>query len=327
MRILVTGGAGFLGNVLVRTLLERGMLCGEPISQICLTDRVACTDPNIVDHACVSQVTGDLIEVMPILFGNAAFDAVFHLSSAVSAECEADFSLGLHANLRTTQELLERLRAQSERTSVVPRLFFASSVAVYGSDAGVQRPDIIDDMTLPVPQSSYGVHKFMCEQLIADYTRKGYVRGRVARLMTVSVRPGRPNGAASGFLSGIVREPLAGLETVCPVDLSTPVALSSPRNTVQGMLTVMELTDERLPGRTAICLPALTVTVGEMVESLRRVAGNDVVQHIRYKIDPDIARLIGSWPARFACERTMQLGLQPDDSYDAVIEQYLLDRA
>jgi nucleoside-diphosphate-sugar epimerase len=182
---------------------------------------------------------------------------------------------------------------------------------------------VVHDGTLPTPQSSYGIHKFICEQLIADYTRKGFIDGRVARLMTVSVRPGKPNGAASSFLSGIVREPLAGVATVCPVELSTAVALSSPETTIAGILAVAEATREAFGGRTALNLPALTVTVGQMLEALERVAGKDVASLVTVKPDPTITKIVGGWPSKFDCERTHRFGLQPDTSYQAVIEQYI----
>lgn len=322
MRILVTGGAGFLGARLIRTLLERDVLCGKGIDEIWLTDRVACSDSLILASAKVRHHTGDLLDSLPVLLCTG-FDAVFHLSSAVSAECEADFSLGLRANLLTTQALLEGLRHQAEHDGVVARLFFASSVAVFGSDAGIALPSVVTDQTLPVPQSSYGTHKFVCEQLIADYARKGFVSGRIARLMTVSVRPGQPNGAASSFLSGIVREPLAGVPAVCPVDPATMVALASPDNTIAGILRVVEVPDDGLPGRTAINLPALTVSVAQMIQSLQDVAGHRVADLIRYEVDPLIERIVGSWPAHFDCARTRSLALEPDESFDAVIRQYI----
>lgn len=140
---------------------------------------------------------------------------LIHLASAVSAECEADFDLGMGANVDTTRALLEAARAQSAAGGPMPRVVFSSSVAVYGSDPALPLPPVVSESTLPTPRSSYGIQKLVCEQLIADYTRRGFLDGRVARLMTVSVRPGKPNAAASGFLSGIIREPLAGLPAIC----------------------------------------------------------------------------------------------------------------
>ena len=194
---------------------------------------------------------------------------------------------------------------------------------MFGSDPAIPLGAVVRDGTLPTPQSSYGIHKFICEQLIADYTRKGFIDGRVARLMTVSVRPGKPNGAASSFLSGIVREPLAGVASVCPVELSTAVALSSPETTIAGILAVAEATREAFGGRTALNLPALTVTVGQMLQALEQVAGKDVASLVTVKPDPAIAKIVGGWPSTFDCERTHRFGLQPDTSYQAVIEQYI----
>ena len=215
------------------------------------------------------------------------------------------------------------MRAQQARTGRTALFFFASSVAVFGSDPAIPLASVVRDTTLPTPQSSYGIHKFICEQMIADYTRKGFIDGRVARLMTVSVRPGKPNGAASSFLSGIVREPLAGVPSVCPVELSTAVALASPDTTIAGILAVVEATREAFGGRTALNLPALTVTVGQMLEALEQVAGKDVASLVTIKPDPAIEKIVGGWQSKFDCERTHRFGLNPDTSYQAIIEQYI----
>ncbi len=322
MNILITGGAGFLGTLLTRALLERGRLRGQPVTSITVTDLVAPSHPSVVGHPLLRVNTGDLLANAGELF-KQDFDAVFHMSSAVSAECEADFDLGLRSNLDATRLILDGLRAQQQRTGLAPLFFFSSSVAVFGSDPALPLPAVVQDTTLPTPQSSYGIHKFICEQLVADYTRKGFIDGRVARLMTVSVRPGRPNGAASSFLSGIVREPLAGVASVCPVDLSTAVALASPATTIAGILAVVEATREAFGGRTALNLPALTVTVGEMLQALEEVAGIEVARLVTVQPDPAIARIVGGWPSRFDCQRTHALGLKPDASYRQIIEQYI----
>lgn len=322
MNILITGGAGFLGSLLAQELLKRDCLRGQSLSSLTLTDRVSPCAHALLSHPKVRIDTGDLLERLPgLLVKN--YDAVFHLSSAVSGECEADFELGLRANLEATRQLLEGLRGQHARTGHAPLLFFASSVAVFGSDPAIPLPAVVTDMTLPTPQSSYGTHKFICEQLIADYTRKGFIDGRVARLMTVSVRPGRPNGAASSFLSGIVREPLAGIPTRCPVSLDTAVALSSPLTSIAGILKVVEISREAFGGRTALNLPALTVTVGEMLEALSEVAGTRVAALVSIEPDEQIKRIVGGWPSRFDCQRTHRLGLPRDASYQDIIRQYL----
>ena len=322
MKILITGGAGFLGTQLARAILARGTLRGERITALTLSDIAGTLAPDLAGNPLVRFVRGNLSHRLGEALSNTP-DAVFHLASAVSGECEADFDLGLASNLDATRALLEALRAQYARTGQAPRLFFSSSVAVGGSDPALPLPSVVRDETLPTPQSSYGIHKFICEQLVADYTRKGFLDGRVARLMTVSVRPGRPNGAASSFLSGIVREPLAGVDSVCPVDPSTEVALASPATTIAGILTVAEATREAFGGRTALNLPALTVTVGEMIDALAQVAGSDVAARVRMVADPAIARIVGGWPARFECRRTSSLGLKPDASYADIIRQYL----
>lgn len=322
MNILITGGAGFLGTLLTREILKRGSLRGKKVTSLTVTDLIAPTHPEVVGHPLLSVDTGDLLErVDGLLLSD--FDAVFHMASAVSGECEANFDLGLRSNLDTTRRLLDGLRAQQGRTGIAPLFFFSSSVAVFGSDPALPLAAVVQDTTLPTPQSSYGIHKFICEQLVADYTRKGYIDGRVARLMTVSVRPGRPNGAASSFLSGIIREPLAGVPAVCPVDLSTAVALASPATTIAGILAVAEASREDFGGRTALNLPALTVTVGQMLQALEEVAGKDVAKLVTLKPDESIARIVGGWPSRFDCQRTHRFGLKADASYQDIIRQYI----
>lgn len=322
MNILITGAAGFLGTLLTQALLKRGQLRGQAITSLTLADLYAPARQEIASHPLVKVDVGDLLARVDALC-EKNYDAVFHFASAVSGECEADFDLGLRSNLDTTRKLLDALRAQQARSGQAPLLFFASSVAVFGSDPAIPLADVVRDETLPTPQSSYGIHKFICEQLIADYTRKGYIDGRVARLMTVSVRPGRPNGAASSFLSGIVREPLSGIASVCPVELSTEVALSSPNNTIAGILKVVEVSRDEFGGRTALNLPALTVTVGEMLQALKDVAGSQVASLVAVQPDATIKRIVGGWPPRFDCQRTHKLGLKADASYRAVIEQYI----
>lgn len=322
MNILITGGAGFLGTLLAQEILRRDRLCGMTVSSVTIADRIAPTQPALVTHPKVRIDTGDLLTRLEALLLQD-YDAVFHMASAVSGECETDFDLGLRSNVDTTRGLLDGLRRQQARTGRAPVFFFSSSVAVFGSDAAVPMPAVVTDHTLPTPQSSYGIHKFICEQLVADYTRKGYIEGRVARLMTVSVRPGRPNGAASSFLSGIVREPLAGIATRCPVSVDTQVALSSPYTSIAGVLAVVEATREAFGGRTAFNLPALSVTVGEMLRALREVAGDAVADLVTVQPDADITRIVGGWPSRFDCARTHRLGLKADPSFAFIIKQYI----
>ena len=286
MHVVVTGGAGFLGSRLARELLAAGSLAvagGAPraLSRLILVDRVPVPSDLAADSR-VAVILGDLADPGFAQNALAGAELIFHLAAAVSGECEADFDLGLRANLQATQALLASCRALGTSPVVV----FTSSLAVFGGSAEM----VITDDTWPVPQTSYGTQKVMCEYLLADYTRKGFLNGRAVRLMTVSVRPGRPNAAASGFLSGIVREPLAGQRAVCPVDPGTQVALASPAKAVGALLCAATTSDQAWGGRTALTMPALTVTVAEMAAALTRVAGPQVSALIDWVPDPAISR-------------------------------------
>lgn len=320
MKVLITGGSGFLGARLAGEILSRGELSGALIDELVLADLVS-PPAEMLTNTRVRAFVGTLIDRCTEI-RSQMFDVVFHLAAAVSAECEADFDLGLRSNLDSTRALLEALRSAGNS----PRFILASSVAVFGSDPGLPLPEIIRDDTLPTPQSSYGIQKFICEQLVADYTRKGFIDGRSARLMTVVVRPGRPNGAASGFLSAIVREPLNGQEAVCPVSAETKVAIASPAHTITGLITVAEASRDAIGGRTAVNLPALTVSVGEMLEALEEVGGSDARKRVRFEPDAAIARIVGGWPAVIESARARRLGLLPDPDFISIVQQFLLDR-
>jgi nucleoside-diphosphate-sugar epimerase len=279
--------------------------------------------PDLAADGRVATIRGDLGELLdPVTAGRsllAGAEVIFHLAAAVSAECEADFDLGMRANVRATESLLASCRALATSPVVV----FASSVAVFGASGEHPLPAVVADHTLPNPQTSYGAQKVIGEQLLADYTRKGFLRGRAVRLMTVTVRPGRPNAAASGFLSGIIREPLAGQRATCPVDPRTEVALASPAKAIGGLLRAATSADEAWGGRTAVNLPALTVTVAGMAAALQRVAGPQVSALIDWVPDPAVARIVTSWPARIRAERAARLGLTPDPDFDSVIRMHL----
>jgi D-erythronate 2-dehydrogenase len=325
MRLLITGGAGFVGARLARTLLARGTLAGQPLAQVVLADQSA-PPPDLLADARVRPRTGKLIDQCAAL-RDEAFDGIFHLASAVSGECEADFQLGMTSNLDTTRALLDALRARAERGATPATLVFSSSVAVFGPDPSAPMPDIVTDLTLPTPQTSYGMQKLVCEQLIADYTRKGYVDGRSARLMTVTVRPGRPNAAASSFFSGIVREPLSGEGAICPVasDVSHPV--SSPRATVDALIRVYECSRDEFGGRTALNLPALNVTVQQMLDALEAVAGPGVRARVRFERDERIAGIVARWPKGARADRAAALGLRAETSFEDIVRQYIADCA
>ncbi|MFN7288629.1 MAG: D-erythronate dehydrogenase [Burkholderiales bacterium] len=324
MKILITGGCGFLGARLARTLLarERFSLAGRPaapITRIVLADRVAPPGDLAADPR-IEAIEGDLIDLLEQQrLSLAGVDAVVHLAAAVSAECEADLDLGLRSNLQATLALLQACRT----LPTAPVFVFSSSLAVFGSTPQGPMPAVILDDTLPTPQGSYGIQKFMCEQLVADFGRKGFVDARNVRLMTVSVRPGRPNGAASGFLSGMIREPLAAQACTVPVAAETRVALASPAATIAGLMRTLECAAQHWGARTAVNFPSVSVTVGEMAQALRAVGGASAHGLLTWNPDPAIERLVGSWPGRFRTDRAQNLGLPQDPDFESVIRDYI----
>lgn len=319
MKTVITGGAGFLGTLLAKRLLAGPVSVGGadpvPVGELVLADLVP-PGPELAGDDRVRAVTGDLESTLPTI-GQA--DLWFHLAGVVSGAAEADFDLGMRTNVDGVRAVLEHTR----RHRVPPVLVFSSSLAVFGSDPAIGPIGTVDDDTLPRPQSSYGVQKFIGEQLVADYTRKGFVRGRSVRLMTVTVRPGRPNAAASGFLSGIIREPLAGERATCPVPADTPVALSSPRRTLAGLLAAATVDDATWGSRTAMNLPALSTTPREMAAALDRVTGSATSDLIDWGDDPAIGPMVRSWAARLDTPRAGRLGLTADESFDDIVRDYV----
>jgi len=324
MKILITGGSGFLGARLARTLLAQGSLSlrGAParaIESITLADRAPPPD-DLARDPRVKFVGGDLNEQLASrAIPAAGTELVFHLAAAVSGECEANFDLGMHSNFDATRMLLDACRALGNQ----PTLVFSSSLAVFGNLPGQPLPEPIGDFTLPTPQSSYGIQKFIGEQLVADCTRKGFIHGRSVSLMTVSVRPGRPNGAASSFLSGMIREPLAGVKAQVPVAAETSVALASPARTVEGIIRAAQATDAEWGPLTGMNLPSLRTTVGEMAAALEQVAGKAGTALLDWTPDPAIVRLVKTWPGNVTFERARGLGLQPDTDYVSVVRDYI----
>jgi nucleoside-diphosphate-sugar epimerase len=326
--IVITGGAGFLGVRLARALLSQGQLAlaggpALPIHRITLVDRAA-PPADLADDARVVVLIGDLNALLedkdsPTPVVSRDTSVVFHLAAAVSGECEADFDLGMRSNFAATLALLGVCRA----LKTAPMVVFASSLAVFGDSPGQPLPAVLEDNTLPTPQSSYGIQKFIGEQLVADYTRKGFVQGRNVRLMTVSVRPGVPNGAASSFLSGMIREPLAGVKAVCPVPADTLVALSSPALTVQGLIAAAQASAQAWGPRTGLNLPALTTTPRDMAAALERVAGSAATALIDWTPVPAIEAIVNTWPARIHALRAQGLGLLPEASFDDIIAEYV----
>jgi len=322
MKVLITGGTGFVGSRIARELLKRGALNGQAIDQLVLADQFPLPAPaaDLAKDPRVQVRVGKLLEQCEA-FKSDRFDGVFHLASAVSGECEADFELGLRSNLDSTRALLDALRSAGN----VPRFVFSSSVAVFGPDASNPMPPLVRDDTLPTPQTSYGTHKLVCEHLVADYTRKGFIDGRSARLMTVTVRPGKPNGAASSFFSGIIREPLAGEEAILPVDPSVSHPVSSPARTVQGLIAVYEATQEQMGGRAALNLPALNVKVSDMLEALEAVAGKATRALVKQQPDATIQRIVAGWSKGAVAARAERLGLQPEREFADIVLQYIHD--
>jgi D-erythronate 2-dehydrogenase len=329
VHVVVTGGAGFLGSRLARELLAAGSLplagrADLPVSRVTLIDQVP-APPDLEADARVAVIRGKLGDLLdPLSVGRDVLDGaevIFHLAAAVSGECETDFDLGLRANLQATESLLACCRA----LGTSPMVVYSSSVAVFGGSPEQPLPAVITDHTRPNPQTSYGTQKVIGEYLLADYTRKGFLNGRAVRLMTVSVRPGRPNAAASGFLSGIIREPLAGQRAVCPVAPGTEVALASPAKAVGALLCAAISSDQTWGGRTALTMPALTVAVADMAAALTRVAGPQVSALIDWVPDPAIARMFATWPARIRADRAARLGLAPDPDFDSIIRMHLAE--
>ena len=328
MHIIITGGAGFLGVRLARSLLLKHQLAlkgdaPQVIQKIVLVDRTA-PPSDLAEDSRIQFLMGDLNQLLELksaeaqsIWAQAAI--VFHLAAAVSGECEANFDLGMRSNVDATRALLEACRA----AGTCPTVVFASSLAVFGNSAVQPLPAVIDDRTLPTPQNSYGIQKFIGEQLVADYGRKGFICARNVRLMTVSVRPGKPNGAASSFLSGMIREPLAGIRASCPVPPETAVALSSPARTIDGLIKAAEASDEAWGARTAINLPALSTTVGAMAAALEKLGGKAAADLIDWTPDPTIANIVTSWPAVIDAARARSLGLEPDPDFESIVAEYI----
>ncbi|KAA0100037.1 NAD-dependent epimerase/dehydratase family protein [Mycolicibacterium sp. P1-18] len=307
--------------MLARRLLSEPVTLGGrqlgDVGEVVLVDLVP-PPADLESDPRVRTVLGDLEAALSDV---GTPEAIFHLAGVVSGAAEKDFDLGMRTNLDGTRALLEHARAQPTPPIVV----FSSSLAVFGSDPAIGPVGVVDDDTLPRPQSSYGIQKFIGEQLVADYSRKGFVRGRSVRLMTVAVRPGRPNAAASSFMSGIIREPLAGTRAQCPVPRDMPIALSSPRRTLDGLLCAAAADDVTWGSTTAMNLPALTTTPGDMAAALDRVAGSGTSDLIEWTDDPAVAAIVGSWPARLRTPRAEGMGLHAEATFDDIVGAYVAD--
>jgi D-erythronate 2-dehydrogenase len=320
MKILITGGAGFLAQRLARELLARGSVKdkhgkAQTITELVLLDVVHGSD--FGDNRVRSEV-GDIAErsVLDSVIDDKTA-AIFHLAAVVSGQAEADFDLGMRINLDASRLLLETCRQRGH----TPRVVFTSSVAVYGGDL----PKVVQNDTALNPQSSYGAQKAIAELLLNDYTRRGFVDGRVLRLPTISVRPGKPNAAASSFASGIIREPLNGEAAVCPVAGTTRLWLLSPRKAIESLIAGLEIDSAALGNQRVLNLPGISVSVDEMVAALREVAGDETAKRIVWEPDARVEKIVGSWPGQWDTSRAERLGLTGERSFADVIRGYIAD--
>ena len=317
MKILVIGAAGMVGAKLMQRLSAEGTVAGRRITEALLHDIV---EPRAPQNASFDTRTAasDLSspgEAERLVDGRP--DLIFHLAAIVSGEAEQDFEKGYRINLDGTRFLLEGLRRIDHR----PKFVFTSSIAVFGAPF----PDRIPDEFHHTPLTSYGAQKAMDELLLSDYTRKGFLDGIGIRLPTIVVRPGRPNKAASGFFSGIIREPLAGQDAVCPVSTDVMHWMASPRSAVGFLIHAAALESERVGSRRNLTMPGLAITVGEQIEALRRVAGDGVAARVRHERDPFIEAIVAGWPRAFEPTRARDLGFTADASFDDIIQAHIDD--
>ncbi len=317
VKVLILGGGGMVGQKLAWRLSAEGL--DGSACEVTLYDLGFPENGAPVAEARI----GNLTEAGQMA-GLAAekFDIIFHLASIVSGEAEADFSKGWRVNMFPTWELLEGLRQANEADpSYVPRLVFTSSIAVFGGPY----PDKIGDEFLSAPQTSYGAQKSICDTMISDFSRKGFIDGVSIRLPTICVRPGKPNLAASGFFSGIIREPLNGVEAILPVSDEVRHWHASPRSAATFLTHAATLDTSLLGSRRAMNLPGISCTVAEQIEALREVAGNDVVKLIKPQPDETIMKIVEGWPRDFDPQRAIDLGFSAERSFKEIIEIYLED--
>ena len=318
MKVLILGAGGMIGRKLAGSLAAKPVLNGRDITQLHLVD--VFEPPAPLDAACpVHAQAADASApgaAAQLLSGRP--DIIFHLAAIVSGEAETDFEKGYRTNLDGCLNLLEAIRQHS---AYCPKLVFASSIAVFGAPL----PDPIPDTYHLTPQTSYGTQKAICELLISDYSRKGYVDGIALRLPTIVVRPGKPNKAASGFFSGIIREPLNGQEALLPVPDDTLHWMASPRAAVGFFLHAAELDTAKITGGRAVTLRGLAVTLAEEIETLRKIGGETRVNLIKRVADPLVEQIVAAWPREFDASRALSLGFQPDESFDSIVHSYIAD--
>ena len=320
MRVLIIGAAGMIGRKLTSRLLADRRLAGQPLSALDLADVIAPSIPAAADLAITPfQVDISREADVKTLVARRP-DVIFHLAAIVSGEAEADFAKGYAMNLDGTRHVLEAVRAQKD---YCPKLIFTSSIAVFGAPF----PDVIEDEFFTTPRTSYGTQKAIGELLVSDYSRRGFLDGLSLRLPTICVRPGKPNAAASGFFSNIIREPLQGQPAILPVSRDVRHWHASPRAAIAFLLHAAALDTAPLGARRTISLPGLCVSVAEQIEALRNVAGAKAVALIRNEPNETIARIVAGWPQNFTAQRALDLGFKPDASFAEIIRIHLEDDA
>ncbi len=320
MNVLVTGGAGFIGQQLIGALLAQGAVVVDDSGRLSTIDKIRSFDIGVgaLKHPKLEYRTGSIADAGSVRsLVDAETQLVVHLAAVVSGTAEADFDLGMRVNLDGARNLLEAVRAQGHQ----PRLLFSSSIAVFGGNL----PARVTDSTTPTPQGSYGIQKYIGEQLVQDFTRKGFIDGRVVRIPTVVVRPGAPNGAASGFASNIIREPLSGIAVTLPVDPSTRMWIASPRAVVRMLLHAITLPSADWGWHRAINLPGFVASMDEEMATLRKFAGDEVARLIEAKPDEKINQLVKTWASDFDTARANAMGFVADRDFDAVVRGYIED--
>ena len=319
MKVIITGGAGFLGKRLAHKILQLGALTDargnqRQVTELILFDIIEAQGFN---DTRVKTVAGDLGDANLLAATLANADSVFHLAAIVSGEAEQDFDKGMRVNLDGTRALLEQCRKLAQP----PKVVFTSSCAVFGGPL----PALIPDHQELYPQTSYGVQKAMCELLISDMSRKGFIDGRSLRLPTITVRPGKPNRALSGYCSGIIREPLNGINAICPVEPSTRAWLLSPRKVIDNLIIGHDAPASAFKHTRAITVPGIAASAQEQLDALRRVAGDEVANRVTVKIDPLVTYFMNSLPIEFEANFGRALGMTADTNFDEIVKAHIED--
>jgi nucleoside-diphosphate-sugar epimerase len=321
MHILIIGAAGMVGRKLTERLTRYGGIGSTTIEKLSLVDVIAADKPKDFGGKIIAQAT-DLASpgVAENLIAERP-DIIVHLAAIVSGEAEADFDRGYRINLDATRALFEAIRQEGLKSPYLPRVVFTSSIAVFGAPF----PDKIGDEFFTTPLTSYGTQKAIGELLLSDYSRRGFFDGIGIRLPTICIRPGKPNKAASGFFSNILREPLSGQEAVLPVDETVRHWHASPRAAVGFLLQAMTMDLSVLGARRNLTLPGLSATVAEQIDALRRVAGEKAVRLIRREPDPTIGKIVSGWPQNFDAKRATELGFEAETTFDEIIRIHIED--